>query len=200
MTTSAELAIELPVIVQVWPTQPANSSWTSGKALLPFHLVTTGIWQRSASARTWSDASEVIAPPPTTMTGRVAAIRKSTARSTVSGSGTGGRRGYGAPGRPATEHRPCAVRIGLMLHEPLGGRPVQGRPPPFALFGSLGHWMVQAWFDWFSAIHWSMAAPLVVELPPTSSACRLSKLRMMYPPVVGSKYHSWLLPPLYVYC
>ena len=58
------------------------------------------------------------------------------------------------------------------------------------------HWMVQSWLVWLSGVHWPSAAPAVVELPGTSRACRLSTLRMTYPLLVGSKYQSWLLPPL----
>ena len=42
----------VPTGVPVWPTLPANSSWSSGKALFPFHVVTTGIRHASASAST----------------------------------------------------------------------------------------------------------------------------------------------------
>ena len=54
----------LPWMVPVWPTLPMNRSWSSGKALLPFQVVTTGMLRPSASARTSSVASALIGAAP----------------------------------------------------------------------------------------------------------------------------------------
>src|SRR6187431_596533 len=79
--TSADAARELPIVDPVSPTVWPASAWVSSIAPLPFQVVTTGAPRRSARARNASDASEVIAPPPATMTGRFASARSHAARS-----------------------------------------------------------------------------------------------------------------------
>ena len=63
------------------------SSCVSSIAPLPFHVVTTGAPSRSARAVTSAEASAVIAPPPATMTGRLASRRIAAARSMSSAAG-----------------------------------------------------------------------------------------------------------------
>src|SRR5437899_11995815 len=82
---SALAARVLPQVEAVSPIVSPARSWVSSIAPLPFHVVTTGAPRRSASAVTCAQASARIAPPPATMTGRLADRRTAAARSTSPG-------------------------------------------------------------------------------------------------------------------
>src|SRR3954451_14396286 len=67
-STSADAASSLPQLEAVSAIVRAGRLCVSSIAPLPSHVVTTGAPSRSASAVTWADASDVIAPPPATIT------------------------------------------------------------------------------------------------------------------------------------
>src|SRR5437016_6599584 len=71
-STSADAASSLPQLEAVSPIVRPARSCVSSMTPLPFQVVATGAPSRSASAVTWADASDVIAPPPATITGRFA--------------------------------------------------------------------------------------------------------------------------------
>src|SRR3954451_19479734 len=71
-STSALVASSFPHVDAVSPIVCAARSCVSSMAPFPFHVVTTGARSRSARATIAADASDVMTPPPATMTGRFA--------------------------------------------------------------------------------------------------------------------------------
>src|SRR5207253_7106828 len=75
ITTSAFAAVLLPGSEPGQPAVPAHLGLSSAIAPLPFHVKTTGMPSFSTSVVSSGVALAVMAPPPTTMQGRLAVRR-----------------------------------------------------------------------------------------------------------------------------
>src|SRR5271157_718876 len=81
ITTSALAAVLLPGSDPGQPAVPAHIGWSSARAPLPFQVKTTVMPSFSTSIVSSGVAFAVIAPPPTTMHGRLALRMSSIAAS-----------------------------------------------------------------------------------------------------------------------
>ena len=89
-TLSRTSAVEVRRLADVLPLEPPGPplrTWSSGMEPLPLKVVTTGAPRCSARATSSAHASEPMAPPPATITGRFAPTSSSAARWDSTGSG-----------------------------------------------------------------------------------------------------------------
>ena len=85
---SASRTASLPTFEELRPITPTARSWAASIAPLPPSVVATGMLSASAKAVRASQASDMITPPPATISGRSAWVSRSTMRATCARSGT----------------------------------------------------------------------------------------------------------------